>query len=335
MTDFWLSCGHHLMDRDAGGGLVVSDEFLKLYLARPELLPPPVACAAERQLHAALLNDPRRPVGQSEINSIADTDARENWELMVGFRDRLLGQPTLEAVYLDLIRHGVGSTPPLFLNQLVHAIMRNALDGCENPFIVRAAELFFRPQRVMLHEGSLIAADEETISGLGSAPVSPLASMLGLPSGAEIDVLSEDSAEAYWRRSDAFDMALDLTAGRRGLRALAEAMTIWIRHMLGVEVAIDPLMELRNAPFTWYLGLDAEGTRIGNRLWNGDDLDPASEANVVGLYRLDVADPAIILDKVRGEPAYLILAMSDGKLLHMKPQNLLTGLPIRHLEAAS
>ena len=27
MTDFWLSCGHHLLDRDEGGGLLVTDEF--------------------------------------------------------------------------------------------------------------------------------------------------------------------------------------------------------------------------------------------------------------------------------------------------------------------
>ena len=52
MTDFWLSCGHHLLDRDEGGGLVVTDDFLKVYLARPELIPPPEACAVERTLHA-------------------------------------------------------------------------------------------------------------------------------------------------------------------------------------------------------------------------------------------------------------------------------------------
>ena len=34
MTDFWLSCGHHLLDHDEGGGLLVTDEFLKVYLAR-------------------------------------------------------------------------------------------------------------------------------------------------------------------------------------------------------------------------------------------------------------------------------------------------------------
>ena len=60
--DFWLSCGHHLLDRDAGGGLLVTDEFLKAYLARPEITPPPEACAAERSLHARLLADPRQAV---------------------------------------------------------------------------------------------------------------------------------------------------------------------------------------------------------------------------------------------------------------------------------
>ena len=82
MTDFWLSCGHHLLDRDGGGGLLVTDEFLKAYLARPELAPPPDACIAERTLHAALLTNPRRPVAASEIATIADADARENWTVM-------------------------------------------------------------------------------------------------------------------------------------------------------------------------------------------------------------------------------------------------------------
>ena len=45
MNDFWLSCGHHLLDRDEGGGLCVTDEFIMAYLARPELKPPPEARA--------------------------------------------------------------------------------------------------------------------------------------------------------------------------------------------------------------------------------------------------------------------------------------------------
>jgi len=36
---------------------------------------------------------------------------------------------------------------------------------------------------------------------------------------------------------------------------------------------------------------------------------------------------------MRGQPVYLILAMTPDKVLHVKLQNLLTGLPIRQLEA--
>src|SRR5262245_56421277 len=99
MRDFWLSCGHHLLDRTAGGGLAVTDEFLKAYLARPEITPPGDACAAELRLHSALLSDPRRPVALREIAAIADADARENWKVLIDFRDHLSSHRTLEAAY--------------------------------------------------------------------------------------------------------------------------------------------------------------------------------------------------------------------------------------------
>ncbi len=330
--DFWLSCGHHLLDRDAGGGLVATDEFLKAYLARPELAPPPEACVVERTLHAALLAEPRRAVAASDIAAIADADARENWALMIAFRDRLLAHPTLEAAYLALIREGVGRTPPLFVNQLVHVILRNILDGCDDAYLLRAAELFFRPQRLTVHEGALLAADEERVAGSNPAPLSPLVGLLGLQKSAAIDVLGERNAADYVARSDAYDMALDLTAGRRGLAALAEVIARWVRHLLAVEVAVEPLTELRNARLTWYVGLDADGTRIGDRLWRGEPLDEAARAQVVGLFRLGFRDRAVA-PELAGEPVYLILAMTPQMSLRMKPQNLVTGLPVRHLEA--
>src|SRR3981189_656879 len=117
MADFWLSCEHHLLDRDDGGGLLVTDEFLKAYLARPELAPPPDACVVEKTLHAALLAKPRRPVGADDIAAIADADARENWTLMIGFRDHLRAPPPREAAFLAVARGGAGGMPPLFINQ--------------------------------------------------------------------------------------------------------------------------------------------------------------------------------------------------------------------------
>jgi len=335
MKDFWLSCGHHLLDRDPGGCLLLTDEFLKLYFARPEVIPPAEACPAERNLHAALLADPRRPVTAAETAAVADADARENWQLLIGFRDHLLRHRTLEAAYANLVRKGVGKTPPLFISQLVHVILRNALDGVDDARVVRAAELFFRTQRVTLHEGSLLVADEETVSGINPAPVTPLVSMLGIPAEAEIDILNDDNAASYWERSDRFDMALDLTGGRAGLAALGEAMRRWIAHVLGLEVTIKPLTALHEAPLSWYVGLDAASTRLGDRLWNGETLDNAAMSAVVGLFALRFCDASVMLDKVKGEPIYLILAMTADKTIRMKPQNLITGLPIKHLEVVS
>ena len=159
--------------------------------------------------------------------------------------------------------------------------------------------------------------------------------MLGIPAEAEIDIMSDDNAAHYFEHSDLFHVALDLTAGRRGIAALAEAMRRWIGHVLGIEVQIEPLTELREARFTWYVGLDGEGSRIGDLLWNGEELDAAAAARVVGLFRLTFPEPGLVIEKVRGEPVYLILAMNDEKLLRFKPQNLVTGLPVRHLEAVT
>jgi hypothetical protein len=335
MRDFWLSCGHHLLDRDEGGGLVVTDDFLKAYLARPELIPPLEACAVERTLYGALLTDPRTPVSISDVAAIADSHARENWQVLNAFRSQLLHHKTLEGAYVDLVRRRAGSTPPLFVNQLVQVILRNVLDGVKDARVLRAAEMFFRTQRVTLHEGSLIVADEETVAGGTQTPVSPLVSMLGLPAEAEIDVLNDDNAGTYWERSDRFDMALDLTGGRNSLTALAEVMRLWIAHLLGLAVTIEPLTELRDAPLAWYVGLDADATHIGDLMWNGDELDETSQAGIVGLFRLMFCDASVMLDEVRGEPVYLILATNGDKVIRMKPQNLVTGLPVKHLEAVS
>jgi len=330
--EFWLSSGHLLLDRTDAGGLVATDPFLKAYLARQEILPPADACAAERELHERLLDQPRRAVSPAEIKAIGDADARENWQVLLAFRHQLLAHRTLEAAYLDIVRRNL-RFPHLFLHQIVHLILRNVLDGCDDPFVLRAAEMLFRPQRLTLHEGSLLAADEETIAGIGQRPLSPLVSMLGLPPTAEIDVLQEENADTYWDRSDRFDFALDLTAGRRGHAALAQVLTRWIKHLLGLDAQIDALVEMREVALNWYVGLDAEATRICNTLWSGGELEEADQMKIVGLFRLTLRDLEAAIESVRGEPVYLIAAMTSEKTLLLKPQNLITGLPLRQSEA--
>ena len=47
----------------------------------------------------------------------------------------------------------------------------------------------------------------------------------------------------------------------------------------------------------------------------------------------EVIEAANADEAIAGAPVYLIMAMSADKVLRMKPQNLLTGLPTRHLVA--
>ena len=238
----------------------------------------------------------------------------------------------MEAAYLAIVRQDL-SFPPILLNQLVQVILRNVLDDCDDALVLRAAEMFFRPQKLTLDQGSLIAADEETVSRLGHQPVVAVGVVARIARRRRVEVLSDTNCGLYWERSDSFDMALDLTAGRRGLAALGDVVTRWVRHLLAVETQIHALTELRDV-LTWYVGLDATATRIGDALWNGDELDQTTRALVVGLYRLSFADDVEILESVRGAPIYLIAAMSNDQVLRLKPQNLITGLPIQRCTGA-
>jgi hypothetical protein len=325
-----------MLDHDGEGRLLLTDEFLKAYLARPEIMPPDEACAAERALHAGLLAAPRRPVAAGEIAALADPDARENWELFLGFRDRLLAAPTLEAAYVRMIREGVGAVPPLFLAQLVHVIARNALDGCEDPFTVRAAECLYRPQRATFHEGTVLLADADMIERHEhDRHASPLLAMLGGPAVSELDVLTLDNAAGYWGRSDAFDMVLDLGGDPSGRAAFARVIEAWVRHLHGVEVEVSPLESVEDADWRWFAGLDAEATRIGNRLWKGEAPDAEALARVLALFRLEFGAGAPVIGRAAGHPVYLIMASDSERMLRLKPQNLVTGLPLAEPESVN
>jgi hypothetical protein len=336
MKDFWIASGHHLVDRAEGGGLLASEELLKAWLARPELVPPDEACEAERQLHTMLLADPRRTVAQAEIDAIADADARENFSVWLAFRDRLLRAPTLEAAYLDVARNGAAGTPAIFLQQLCQLCLRNALDGVEDPFVLRAAETFFRPQTATVHEGLLLLADSEVLDQRRAAARPTALSLLAgtVPTIVDLDVMAEDNAEAWWARSDAHDMVLDFGLGRPGRDGFARAIEAWISHMLAVAVAVDPVSELHDDAWRWFVGLDAEATRIGNALWRGEAVEEADRSRVLALFRLTFDGGAPVLARVAGRPVWLILARDAENRVIVKPQNLLAGLPLEVAKVA-
>ncbi|HTL27214.1 MAG TPA: DUF6352 family protein, partial [Burkholderiales bacterium] len=111
----------------------VTDDFLRAYCLRPEIHPVDESCAAERALHAALMEEPRRPVPDAEIEAIVDADARDNYRILLRFRERLLEAGTVEGCYATLFRGGTIDVPPLFIDQLAHVILRNVLADRGDP----------------------------------------------------------------------------------------------------------------------------------------------------------------------------------------------------------
>jgi hypothetical protein len=152
---------------------------------------------------------------------------------------------------------------------------------------------------------------------------------------AEADLLNDATAAGYWQRSDRFDLALDFAAGGRGLAALGAVITRWLSHLLAIDVAIEPLTELREAQWSWYVGLSSDATRIGDAIWHEGGLSDTMRTQLVGLYRLTFLDQSDMIETVRGEPVYLLLAMAPDEVLRLKPQNLVTGLPIWDREAVN
>jgi Family of unknown function (DUF6352) len=332
MREFWVASGHHLTLRADHGGLVATPELIMAYLARPELLPPSEACDAERHLHASLLADPLRPVSGADIAALADADARENWAFMMNFRDRLMAAPSLEAVYVALARKGGGDLPPIFLSQLCHLILRNALEGCEDPYTLRAAELFYRSQLAAVHDGTLLLADAEVIEAEQHAPhdihSSPLTAMLQPKAFGEMDIMDDENAWTYWSRSDAHAMVMNLGGNPKARAGLCSVIERWIGHLLGVTVNVETIASIEDRDWRWFVGLGSEATRIGNALWRGERLEGNVAERIVALMRLNFEDARLVDERVGNKPVYLILAMGADKVVRLKPQNLIVGLPL-------
>lgn len=327
MKEFWVSSGHHLTHKQADGTLAVTDELLLALYARPEVLPPDEACGAEKALHRSLTLEPRRNVSKTDIQALADSDARENWEFLIAFRDTLINAGSIEQAWRTIIESKM-NVPPLFLNQLVHLILRNVLDGCEDTLELRAAELLFRPQKISLHEGRILMADQELIEELeADSHASPLIAMMGQDKVKEIDVLSRDNAFDYWSRSDAFAMALDF-ARSESRDAFARVLEKFIRHIHGERVTISPLAEIKDEDWRWFVGLDPDATALGNAAWKGQTPSLDLAARALAFFTLRFKDETRIDPRVKGHPIYVLMAMDKANVLRVKPQNLLMGLPL-------
>jgi len=332
LPDFWRNSGIHLLERDSAGRLRVTDDYLRAYYLRPEVHPAEESCDAELALHAALMQEPRRAVSQEELGLVKDNDARENYEIVLRFRDRLLAAGTVESCYANLFKGSV-DVPPLFIEQMVHVVLRNILDGCDDPLVLRAAELLFRDQKATIQDGHVLLADSETVemhaSGTQYGDLGRLiVEAQGATAKVNLDVLERSNAETYWERESRHDTVISLTFGRPALDGLCRVMEAWVFHFLKVRIQVRPVRNIDEPRWAWHIGLDAESTAILNSLWAGEEVDAGRMRRILALFRLEFDDPAEMRGDIAGRPVYLGLAADGNDAVRMKPQNLILNLPL-------
>jgi len=333
VQDFWRNSGYHLLERDAQGRLVVTDDFLRAYLLRPEIRPVDESGPNEVALHDSLLDDPRREVPESELEGIEDGDARDNYRILLRFLSRLKRAASLESCYLGIFSGGDIAVPPLFIDQLAQIIVRNVLEGCEDALEPRAAEIFFREQKANTEDGTVMLADLETVEthasggkfgSLGRLIVESQAPLAAV----NLDVLDSENAHLYWMRDQRHDLVISMNFGRAANKAFCRVMEKWVAHFLGLKVVVRPLRAIEDREWAWHVGLDAESTAILNSLWRGEEVEPGTFRRVLALFRLEFEDPTAMRADVAGKPVYMALSMNEGAVVRMKPQNLLLNLPL-------
>jgi hypothetical protein len=331
LPDFWRNSGFHLLERDPAGRLRVTDDFLRAYFVRPELHPVEESGEGEIALHASLMESPHRLLREQDLSKVEDEDARHNYRVMLRFRDRLLEAGTVEGAYMSLFKAAI-DVPPMFIDQLVHVVLRSLLDGEQDPLRLRAAEVFFREQKATLKDGHVLLADLETVemhaAGSRYGSVGRLiVEAQGELGAVDLDVLDRANAGLYWSRESKHDTVISLTYGRPALDAFSRVVEQWIAHFFSVQVKVKPVRRIEEPRWAWHVGLDAESTAILNELWGGNEIEQGRMRNLLALFALTFEDPAAMRPDIAGRTVYLALSAEDG-VVRMKPQNLLLNLPL-------
>lgn len=334
MSNYWPNSAYQTLLTSPDGQLLVTDDFLRTYLQRPELSLVPESCAAEQALHQRLTENPRTEITEQEIAAMADEDIQENYRVWLRYRTRLLAASSLEGFYMSLFKGDGVDVPPLFVMQLAQIFVRHILGDDTHPLEVRMGEIFFRTQKITVLEDSIVmAADEEVVARNAQAGESGnimdlLKGKSMLTKSADLDVLYEDNAAEYWTRNEDFDFAVQLNFGHEPINHFCRVLEKWIKHFLGVSVRITPMQQISDPKWSWHVGLDAAATEILNKLYNKELLEADELEKVICLFRLDFIDETAVTKVQQGKPVYLAIAMNDQQQLKLKPQNLLFNLPL-------
>jgi hypothetical protein len=99
-------------------------------------------------------------------------------------------------------------------------------------------------------------------------------------------------------------------------------------HFHGARTTVTPVREIPDEDWTWHVGLDAEATAVLNEVYAGSEVEEERMKRIAGLFRVDFHDAAVLRPENAGSPVFLGMAITPDGTLRMKPQNLLTNLPL-------
>ncbi|MFZ9176509.1 MAG: DUF6352 family protein [Burkholderiaceae bacterium] len=333
-SGLWPNCGYGQLSIDGQNQLLVTDAFLTHSIRRPELSPVDTSCQTERVVFEQLCQTPRSSISPETLSRLVNQDMADNFRVWLRFRDRLLASPTLEEVYKGFFQGGGIDFPPVFVDDIAQVLVRHVLGEACDSMQARVGEMFFRSQTVTVHEkGSLMAADSLTLFKRSQVPGYGALGQLLKKGGVtvtqgDLEVLTADNAERYWRSTEAFDMAVVLNWGQPAAKALCWLIEKWVRHLLHAEVTVKTVGAIEDEQWAWHLGLDAQSTAILNDLYQGKPMDDERLLRLLVLFQLKFSDPADMLPKVAGQPVYMAIAADENNRLRIKPQNLLVNLPL-------
>ena len=334
MTNYWPNSAYQTLAVSPDRQLLVTDDFLRTYMQRPELSLVPESCAKEQSLHQRLTENPRAEIAESDIAAMADEDIQENYRVWLRYRARILAAHSLESFYMSLFKGEGVDVPPLFVSQLAQIFVRHILGEDAHPLEARMGELFFRTQKIsVIEDGIVMGADEETV--VRNAQAGDTGNIMDLLKGksmtmrsADLDVLHEDNADEYWVRNAHFDFAVQLNFGHEPINHFCRVLEKWIQHFLGASVHITPMQQITDPKWSWHVGLDAVATEILNKLFNKELVEADELEKIICLFRLDFIDEAAVAKAQAGKPVYMAIAMNEQQQLKLKPQNLLFNLPL-------
>lgn len=287
------------------------DIFLRDLLASPQLALVAESCASEVNLHKALQASPLQKISDTELATIADPDARENYAFYLRLQTELLAAGSLEAYYLQLIRSAAVTVPQDVMDALVENITLRMMDATTNPTVDKniavqyaAAEWLYKRQAVHLEDGRV----------MHDVPRDSVTEPLDLSHG----MANELSHGLIFRLSNA----------NSGLKALSQVLEKWVAHMLQVEVTIKHVAKVDDPAWRWHIGLEATSTGVLNDLYLGKDVSEERLKSLISLFKLEFKNASHVQADMAGKPVYLGLAMDANGRVKIKPQNLLLNLPI-------